>query len=141
MRWFALASTLLALPLAVQADILVLNDIQAQDGIQLSVNELRQLMPGAQVVKRTQSGSTHRWTNEPEGTFVASSDGRGSSGRSGRAQGTWHVGDNGAYCVTLEWPRDSESWCRYIFKVGEKYFGVKSVADGTTKAHEIEFSR
>lgn len=139
-----LASVLLALPMAAQAGDLLLSDLKAQNGVQLSADELKQLMPGVKVVSYTAAGSTRRWKNEPSGKFVASSDVRGDVHKSvvsTTAQGTWHVGDNGTYCVTLEWPRKSESWCRYIFKVGDKYYGVKSLADGTSKAFEFEFSK
>lgn len=140
---FVLASVLLALPLAAQAGDLVLNDLKAQNGVQLSADELKQLMPNVKVVSYF-AESTRSWKNEPDGKFVASSDVRRHFSKAGKpqtAQGTWHVGDNGTYCVTLEWPRRSESWCRYIFKVGGKYYGVKSVAEGTAIAYEFEFSK
>jgi len=143
---FILASVLFSLPLVAQADGLVLNDLKAQNGVQLSADELKQLMPNAKVVSYQKEGSTRRWTNEPDGKFVASSDvrrdiGKLLGGAKATAQGTWHVGDNGTYCVTLDWPKRSENWCRYIFKVGEKYYGVKTVNDGATIAHEFEFSK
>jgi hypothetical protein len=138
-----LASVLFSLPLAAQAADLVLNDLKAH-GVQLSANELKQLMPNAKVVSYSEGGSTRHWTNEPDGKFVASSDVRRDPNRPGKvasARGTWHVGDNGTYCVTLEWAKRSESWCRYIFKIGEKYYGVKSLEDGATKVQEFEFSK
>jgi len=138
-----LVSVLFSLPLAAQAADLTLNDIKTQNGVQLSADELKKLLPNAKVVSYF-SESTRHWRNEPDGKFVASSDVRRDPNRPGKvanAQGTWHVGDNGTYCVTLEWPRRSESWCRYIFKVGEKYYGVKTVADGTVTAYEFEFSK
>jgi hypothetical protein len=136
-------SVLLALPLSAQAGDLLLSDLKAQGGVQLSADELKELMPNAKVVSYYEE-STRRWKNDPDGKFVASGDSRrhmGSRGMHQTAQGTWHVGDNGTYCVTLEWPRRSESWCRYIFKVGDKYYGVKSIADSTSKAFEFEFSK
>ncbi|MBU1692115.1 MAG: DUF995 domain-containing protein [Gammaproteobacteria bacterium] len=139
-----LVSVLLTFSLAAQADGLVLNDLKAQNGVQLSADELKQLMPNAKVVSHSKEGSTRRWTNEPGGKFVASSDVRrdiSKLGRSSNGQGTWHVGDNGTYCVSLDWPKRSENWCRYMFKVGEKYYGVKTVSDGATIAHEFEFSK
>lgn len=139
-----LASVLFALSLAAQAGGLVLNDLKAQNGVQLTADELRQLMPNAKVVSHQKEGSTRRWTNEPDGKFVASSDQRrdiSKLGRSTNGQGTWHVGDNGTYCVTIDWRERSENWCRFIFKVGEKYYGVKTVNDGATMAHEFEFSK
>jgi hypothetical protein len=145
MRQSLLAPLLLALPFAVQADELLLNDLKAQNGIQLSVDEMKQLIPGAKVTNVLESGSTRNWTNEADGNFVASTDARSSRGaggaKSSTAQGTWHIGDNGTYCVTLEWKTRSENWCRYIFKVGEKYYGVASVANGTAKAYSFEFAK
>jgi hypothetical protein len=136
---------LLAFPLAAQAESLLLNDLKSQNAVQLTADELKQLMPNAKVVSYYVEGgtSTRRWTNEPDGKFVASSDtGRDMSiRRSVSAQGTWHVGDNGTYCVTIDWRQRPENWCRYIFKVGEKYYGVKTVKDGATVAHEFEFSK
>lgn len=141
-----LVSVLLALPMAAQADTLLLNDLKAQHGIQLTAEELKQLMPNAKVVSYHVEGgtSTRRWQNGPDGKFVASNDvGRSVTAKAAgvTAHGTWHVADNGTYCVTIDWSRRSENWCRYIFKVGEKYYGVKSINDGTTVAHQFEFSQ
>ena len=141
MRQSILATLLLALSLSAQADALLLNDLKAQNGIQLSVDELKQLMPGAQVINRTEAGNTRRWTNEAGGQFVATSDNRATNNFATTAQGTWHVADNGTYCVTLEWRTLSENWCRYIFKLGAKYYGVSSLSSGTAKAYEFEFSK
>ena len=136
-------SVLFALPLSSQAADLMLSDLKAQGGAQLSVNELKQLLTDAKVVSYHEE-NTRRWKNDADGKFVASGDARrhiSGSGKPRTAQGTWHVGDNGTYCVTLEWPRATESWCRYMFKVGAKYYGVKSLTDGTSKAFEFEFSK
>lgn len=142
---FLTAALLLTISMNIHADPLLLDDLKSQNGVQLTVDELKVLMPGAKVVSRAETtGSTRFWTNDLDGKFVASSDNRsGSGGISGRttAQGTWSVADNGTYCVTLEWRKLTESWCRYIFKVGDKYYGVGSINSGTTKAHEFEFSK
>ena len=79
-----LASVLFALSLAAQADGLVLNDLKAQNGIQLSAEELKQLLPNAKVVSYHEK-STRRWKNDPDGKFVASSDVRRHYGKAGRA--------------------------------------------------------
>lgn len=138
-----LVPVLLALPLIAQAADLVLNDLKAR-GVQLSADELRQLMPNAKVVHYSKKGSTRHWTNEPSGKFVASTDVRydpNRSGKSGTGTGTWHVGDNATYCVMLEWKMRSENWCMYIFKVDGKYYGVRSIENGGEKAVEFEFSK
>ena len=141
MRQSILATLLLVLSLSAQAGALLLNDLKAQNAIQLSVDEMKQLMPGAKVVNHTEIGNTRSWTNEPGGKFVASSDNRATNSFPSNAQGTWHVADNGTYCVTLEWRTLSENWCRYIFRLGGKYYGVSSTSSGTTKASEFEFSK
>lgn len=139
---------LFALPLAAAAENLVVNDLRSKNAVQLTAEELRQLMPGAKVAHHNEIGSLRRWTNEPDGKFIASSDARGHDpgkfGVHGVAQGgkgSWHVGDNATYCVAIEWRQRSENWCRYIFKLGDKYYGVKSLEDGGGIATEFEISR
>ncbi len=129
--------------LSAPPSTMLLGDLRAQNGVQLSAADLKQLMPGAKVVHRTEAGSTRDWTNDPEGTFIASSDNGASTvhRRPSQAKGTWHVGDNGTYCVTLEWRTASENWCRYIFRVGEKFYGVSTIANRAAKAQEFEFNR
>ena len=53
---------------------------------------------------------------------------------------TWRVADEGTYCVTIDWNRRSEDWCRYIFKASDKYYGVGKLED-SAPAHELEFSK
>lgn len=140
-RPLLIALSLAASPL-LGAQPLNYADVKAKTGTQLSADELRQLMPGAKVVSRTPQGSTRYWHNKPDGTFVASSDGRGVNGRNNMAsgEGTWQVRDNGTLCVKIQWTRISEDWCRYIFKVGDKYYGVGRHED-TAPANEFEFSK
>ena len=59
------------------------------------------------------SGNTRRWTNEPDGNFVASS--RGKLGTNSTAQGTWKVTDGGLYCVEIAWKEGGEQWCRAVY--------------------------
>ena len=118
-------------------------DVKAKNATQLSADDLRTLMPGAKVVSRTSQGSTRTWENKPDGTFTASSDGRGSCG--GRncyaaGTGTWRVQDNGTVCMTIKWPTASEDWCRYVFKAGDKYYAVGKREDSAA-ANEFEFSK
>lgn len=138
---------LFGLPLSAVAENLVLNDLKSKNAVQLTADDLRQPMPGAKVAHHNEIGSLRRWTNEPDGKFIASSDlGRepGKIGVHGTVQGgkgSWHVGDNATYCVAIEWRQRSENWCRYIFKAGDKYYGVKSLDDGGGIASEFEFSK
>jgi len=126
------------------AQVSTFSDVRAAHGVQLSAEELRALMPGASVVSRTQAGSTRHWQNRDDGTFSATTDGRGVSG--GRntyasANGTWRVTDQGQLCVKIPWPRSPDNWCRYIFKVSDnKYYGVAALS-AEAPASEFEFSK
>ena len=126
------------------AQVVTLAEVKTKNAVQLSADELKQLMPGAKVVSRTNAGSTRTWENNANGTFVASSDGKGTSGGGARrssGNGTWRVEDKGTYCATIEWGAMShEEWCRYIFKAGDKYYGFGRLVD-TAQASEFEFSK
>jgi hypothetical protein len=125
------------------AQITTLADVKAKNGVQLSAEELKQLMPGAKVVSRTPQGSTRSWTNNADGTFAASSDGRGFAGGKtiySTGAGTWRVGENGRLCVKINWNVTPEDWCRVMFKVGDKYYGVGRL-DDNAPASEFEISK
>ena len=127
---------------AAIAEDMVLNDLKALDSVQLSVDELKQLLPNAKVVSYSK-GNTRRWTNKTNGKFTASSDARGQHalGKGGlTGQGVWHVGEEGTYCVKIEWPKHTENWCKYMFKAGDAYYGVNSVSDGAAKVNRYEIS-
>ena len=136
---------LLALGLcsAAAAEINTYADVKANGGVQLTTAQLNDLMPGAKVISRTQAGSTRTWENKPGGTLNASSDGRGvSGGRNAYAsgEGTWKVSDNGLWCVKINWPRVADDWCRIMFKVGSKYYGVARLEDNA-QTMEFELSK
>lgn len=144
MRRSIYAAILFAFPVVVQADSLVLNDLRAQNATLLTADELKQLLPNAKVTHHSEAGGNRNWRNEPNGKLVASADARGVGKVGGvvtGAPGTWHVGDNGTYCVTIEWPKRTENWCRYMFKLNDRYYGVKSVTDGASPAGEFRFSK
>ena len=118
-------------------------DVKGKGGAQLSAADLKDLMPGAKVISRTQAGSTRTWTNKPDGSFIASSDGRGSAGSRNAyatAPGTWRVSDEGKLCVKIQWQVNQDDWCRFMFKIGDKYYGVSRLED-TAPANEFEFSK
>lgn len=139
------ATALLALGFCTLAGAQVSSfaDVKAKGGVQLGAADLKELMPGAKVISRTPTGSTRSWSNKPDGTFVASSDSRGfSTGRTVyvTASGTWRVSDEGRFCVKIQWTTIQEDWCRLMFKVGDKYYGVGKL-DDTAQASEFEFSK
>jgi len=143
MRTLTFPLLLLALSAPAAAQVSTLGDVKMKGGVRLSAQELRDLMPGATVVSRTQAGSTRHWQNRPDGTFTATSDGRGQSG--GRntyasGEGTWRVTDEGRLCVTIAWPRSPDDWCRYMFKLDDRYYGVGTLSNEST-ASEFEFTK
>ena len=140
---YMVATVMLSLSSLAFAQGVSVADVKTKNGVQLSAEDLKRLMPGAKVVSYTNAGSTRRWENNTDGTFVASSDSKGSA--SGRARpssgnGTWRVDDKGRYCATIQWPASFEEWCRYIFKVGDKYYGFGKL-DDSAQGSEFEFAK
>ena len=139
----AAAAVAVGLCTAVSAQVPTYADVKAKNGVQLTTAEVKDLMPGAKVVSRTQAGSTRTWENKPDGTLNASTDGRGvSGGRNAYTQspGTWQVTDGGRYCVKIPWPRSPDDWCFYMFKIGDMYYGVGRL-DDTANTMEFEFKK
>src|SRR5664279_1318571 len=102
----ALAAALLALGSLAAAQAPNFTELKAKNPVQLSADELSQLIPGAKVVSRTNAGSTRMWTNKADGTLAASSDGRGATGGRGyasSAEGTWKLNGQGKWCVKIQW--------------------------------------
>jgi hypothetical protein len=119
-----------------------LADVKAKNGVQLSVDDLKQLMPSAKVTNQNAAGSTRNWENSAGGRLVASSDSKGGTG--GRpypvtASGSWKIDDRGTYCVTIQW-NFPENWCRYVFKSGDRYYAFDTLED-TAQGSEFKFSK
>src|SRR5215510_4120612 len=114
------------------AEALSLDEIKASNGVLLSAEDLQKLIPDAKVVSRAPNGSTRSWTNNSNGSLVASTDSRGRSStgstRPHSGEGSWRI-ENAAYCVTIDWPLSKEQWCRRMYRVGDKYYGVPGRAD------------
>jgi len=120
-----------------------LRDILAKGAKPLSAEEVNALVPGAKVRNIGAGGAVRTWTNESGGKFIAQSDDptqRHLGRKHPQGPGTWRV-DNGKYCVTLDWPKRTEQWCRVIFKLDDKYYGVKQADDEDAEAMAFEFSR
>jgi hypothetical protein len=107
----------------------------------MTKEELLAFLPGTKVTHTSKAGSLRRWTNEPDGKFIASSDNKkyGSAvGNQGVSRpGTWKVDDEGKYCIEIDWKRWTESWCAYVLKGAEGAYYL-NVADDS---HRIEFSK
>lgn len=139
-RTIVFAASLMVCTLA-SGQVLTLAEVKAKSAVQLSADDLKQLLPGAKVVNQIASGSTRRWANNPNGDIAASSDGRGNpTPRVFSGSGTWKIDDKGAYCVNIRWPMQTEDWCRYVYKAGDKYYTFATLED-TARSWEFEISR
>ena len=133
-----------AFPLAAAAQSkLTLKDVKQQGGMQVSADEAKTLLPGAKVTSLANNGATRRWDNAADGKFVATTDNANDIGsnRHRTVQGNWHIGDNGAFCVELAWSAGPEKWCRFLFRLGDKYYGFNSLTNASGIAYEYAFSK
>lgn len=119
---------------------LVATHVCAQDGgRKMSRDELLSFLPGAKVTHVTQAGSERHWTNQTDGTLVASSSNKkfgsvlGTQG--GTQAGTWTINEEGKYCIDIDWRRIHEKWCADILKTEDGAYYLNAVDD----KHKIEF--
>ena len=139
-RTGVLAAALLACSLA-SAEGLTLADVKGKGAVHLSGDDLKALLAGARVTNLLPLGSTRRWANRAGGELSASSDGRGMpTPRVFSGSGTWNIDAKGAYCVHIQWPTQTEEWCRYIYKAGDRYYTFLTL-DDAARAWEFEISR
>jgi hypothetical protein len=141
---FALTATL-AIWLLVTGPALgqqaaVLRDLESNSPITLTKADLHELMSNAKMSRIIANGNLHIWTNDPDGTFIVSSDSRATSGRPATGRGKWHISEDGRYCILIEWPRagGAEDWCRLVIKTTDGYYTTRSVKSGTEKVYKIE---
>ena len=120
----------------------VLRDLDAQGRATLTKEELTQLLPNAKMSRVSPQGQTQIWKNDPSGRFIVSSDNRTTAGPNTTAPGTWHISDDGRYCVLIEWKTyGAEEWCRYIVKSGSGYYSTKSDKTLTERVYRLEISK
>lgn len=120
----------------------VLRDLDDQARVPIPKDDLVGLMTNAKMSRAAKSGNTHIWTNDPDGTFIVSSDNRDRGSRASTAHGKWHISDDGRYCVLIEWKSvPTEEWCRYILKTGDAYYSTVSVNVGTEKLYKLDISK
>jgi|APMI01.1.fsa_nt_gi hypothetical protein len=123
------------------ASALILGGVQAQEsGTKITGGELSALVTGANVTHVNRYGSVRRWTNEADGTLVASTSNQKhgsamSAARSG--QGKWSINDGGKFCIEIDWKREDEKWCAFIVKATDGSYYLNSV----DPARKIEFAK
>lgn len=137
-------------PAQAQEGPQVVRDLDPMTPRKLTKEDLQQLLPGAKMSRLSASGNTHLWTNDPDGTFIVSSDNRnlpgggGATGaRGSTAPGKWHISDDGRYCLLIEWKSvPTEEWCRYFFVVADgSYYATKSARNPAEKVYKLQVSK
>jgi hypothetical protein len=113
----------------------------ADDGaVKMTRAELQSFLPGTNVTHKNKGGSLRRWTNEADGTLVASTNNKAYGGAYGSssdsATGTWMVDEKGKYFINIDWKRVEEKWCSSILKAGDSYY--LGLVD---PAQKIEFAK
>ncbi|HEY7742597.1 MAG TPA: hypothetical protein VIA19_06075 [Burkholderiales bacterium] len=111
----------------------------------LTGDELRQALTGAKVTHKTRHGSTRHWYNNADGKFTASTDSQGYKGAPTAypttGAGSWHISPKDQYCVAIEWRRDTENWCVFVFRSGERYYFSARQNDPAARVREIWFRK
>jgi len=139
---FASLPLILVSTLAQAQTASTLADLDSQNRVTLTRDELGKLMPGASMSRVISNGNRHNWKNDPDGTFIIRSDTKAQISSGATAYGKWHISDDGRYCVLIEWKRtDAEEWCRYIVKAGDSYYATKSIKTGAEKVYKLEISK
>lgn len=137
----ALSPFFLLAPLAFGQTAQVMRDLESRQMHVLSKEELEQLLPGATMRRVTDKGNHHSWSNDPDGSFIVSSDNRATNGRNSTAPGKWHLSGDGRYCVLIDWKRvEAEEWCRFVIKTTDGYYAAKSDKVGTEKVYKLDIT-
>jgi len=111
-----------------------------ESGTKIGAEELRLLVTGAKVTHVSSSGSIRRWTNEPDGTLVASSSNQkygGALSASASSSGKWSINSDGKFCIDIDWKREAEKWCAFIIKAPDDSYYLNAV----NPARKIEFAK
>lgn len=122
---------------SVQAADVTVAAVKTAGGKELSGAELTALLPG-KTARRTSDRFDQSWVHDQGGKIRASSVEKTGYMHNRSGSGSWQVNDQGQYCLQIEWPRLSWNWCRYIYQVGDDYFGFDSKADNA--ASKIKFT-
>jgi hypothetical protein len=133
---------LIAAPSLAPAQEVQLGELGSKNPRKLSKEELEQLLPGAAMSRVSQRGSTHRWTNEADGSLIVSTDNAGVGPHAASStHGKWRVSDDGRLCVTIEWRMlPTEDWCRFVYETSDGYWSARSETP-TDKAYRLNIRK
>ncbi len=121
-----------------------LGEILGKQAQKQTKEDVEKLVVGANVYNRGLQ-SERWWDNAPDGKVKgARGAGSFSHNRSFTGDGTWQVNEQGQYCVDLVWGstnKTPEKWCRFLFKVGDDYFGAASETNPDSAAFALKFKK
>ncbi|MBL8446138.1 MAG: hypothetical protein JNJ44_01855 [Zoogloeaceae bacterium] len=130
-RWsigVLIAGGLLALAGGVQAQATV-GEVLDGGGVRVSREKMTALMPGATVSGPTESGGEFSADIKAEGKV--SGWVRSATGRNGSVFGKWQINEDGQFCreitVSIGMTNNTDSDCRYMFKLGNRYYSAESL--------------
>jgi Protein of unknown function (DUF995) len=134
------AVLLLLLSPPSSAQSLMFSEIQATGAKPLSAAEIRTLVSGAKTEFTQVNGGLRIWTNEPDGTFIASRNFGELRRRTGN--GTWSINDDAALCLTFDWgAMQTESWCRQVYRVEDRHYLYGLDAKPDTRSGRYRFTK
>jgi hypothetical protein len=140
MKRYATASLLALAGATAMAQGITLAEVKNQGGRLLTAAEVKEAVSGAKTAFTLVNGSHRYWTNEPDGTFRASRDAGAPARRS--AKGTWSVMENGSLCLSFDWGMaDTDSWCRQVYRLGDKFYAYAPDAQDTARSGEYLFTK
>lgn len=126
--------------LSAGAQSITFAEISGTDAKPLSAAELKDLVSGAKTEMTMPRGAQRRWTNLPDGTFLASRTNGDLKRRNG--SGTWSVKEDATYCLNFDWgSMDTEARCTTLYKVDKKYHAFGADPKPETPSSQFEFSR
>jgi Protein of unknown function (DUF995) len=124
----------------VFAQSMSLAEVEATGARYMTAVEVKALVSGAKTELTLVSGATRIWTNEADGTFVASRTNGPKIRRT--ATGTWSVNDDAAYCLNFDWgSMETENSCRRLYKVEDRYYAYGLGAKPDTMSGRYRFAR
>lgn len=136
-RWLAVGVLVGAAWLGTPSWAQSVGDIQEKGAKKLAKQELIELLPGSTQFSKTDAAGDRRVKHELDGTVSAYAMGSSfTQNRGFSGTGKWWVSDEGRYCFTIDWPRNTEKRCMVVYRLGDTYYGTGKPDDaqaGTLK--------
>ena len=104
--------------------------VQSAEARVLSKPEVERLVSGARISIADETG-TRSWIHDGRAVIATLQRPAADGARPLRGKGVAKVDPSGAYCVTIEWPRSEETWCRRIVELHGLYYAVSDSAHDT----------